>query len=79
MKNIMIMKIVIIIVLAMGLYTFLAYVWMQGQVTNNQCKDYCEEKDALTFQRLHSGKWDLYDPCICYYEHKIETIILNKK
>jgi len=42
-------------------------------ISDNNCKNQCEEIGALEHQRIGSGSWDLKDTCICYFPDKIKA------
>ncbi len=46
-------------------------------ITSNQCKNICNSKKAITFQKISNGELNLKDACVCYYKNSVETIMLN--
>ena len=52
--------------------------WWQGHHTLKQCKDICNEKDAIAFERIQNDEYNLKDHCMCYYEDSQELIPLNQ-
>ena len=72
-------KIKIILFTLFGILIIIGIVGLiMGQITNNQCREFCNEEGALTFLRIQNGEFNLKDICICFFEDKIKCFELGK-
>ena len=67
----------IIIFIAIGIIVLVGIIgFVMGQITKHECKNLCEENNALHSWRIHNGELNLRDTCICFYEDKIKSFTL---
>jgi len=67
---------IIMIFIILALFVILMIGLAMNLMTKFQCENKC--KDAVAFQRIANGKFNIHDTCVCYYNNALKVFVLDE-